>query len=339
MRTAVALVAAHPETILEDIKRVLDLAGLGHLREGAPRLLLDADGGNFRPGWGATPWQLDGVLDWLGEAARDTSVLGLGAAGATTAPAASMWRDLLERRLARPADAECLRLHRPALRMLHPALDTVLPRGVRVPVGLAEHPVLLLTSPTLRPGMGAVAAAAGLRALVTAGAGPVRRAPEAEVFAEAVGAAREILPRFGVLVDGTLWGVTTGRVGRRCVGRHVLIAGTDPVAVDSVVMRLAGIEAGRVPWLRICQDRGYGNLAGADVRLAGRTDLLDLDFDLQGDTFAAGRGFTWSAGGGLLRRLTDRMARNRDQAGLSGSGWEFLYEHYRAGIGAGVAGT
>ena len=30
---------------------------------------------DFEPGWDATPWQLDGLLTWLGERARQTRVL------------------------------------------------------------------------------------------------------------------------------------------------------------------------------------------------------------------------------------------------------------------------
>ncbi len=347
MRTVVALVEARPETITEDFRRVLNLAQLpAQLGQESPQLLLAADAAEFEPGWGATPWQLAGTLAWLGERARNTRVAAVGERGVTVVPPTPWLQDCLAENsitplnapLARAVAPDYLRDHRHVSRQLHPALDAVLPDGVMVPVGLTERPVLVLTAPTVRSPWGVAAAGALLQSLVTRGAKPGRRIPRAEIAAEAVGVARELMPNLGVVVDGTLWGIADGPLGRQCLGRNILLAGADPVAVDAVAMRLAGADPMRVPWLRICHDRGIGQASPAEIRVVGRTDLLDLDFGLPDLDVDSRRGRFGAERGGALSdlwrpvgRLLRRGPGNKSAAALKGTAWEMLYEEHLAG--------
>ncbi len=347
MRTVVALVEARPDTVNEDYRRVLNLAGLSGVLGGEPpRVLIAAGDSGFVPGWGATPWQLAETLAWLGEQTRPVPVSAVSGRGAGPVPRKVWWLDCMARHLAQGAGPEFLRVHRHVSRLLHPALDAVLPEGVQVPVGLTEGPALLLTAPALSPGWGVAGGAALLQSLVARGAKPSRRAPAAEVAAEAVGVARELMPEMGVVLDGTLWGVAEGPRGSPCVARNVLLAGTDPVAVDTVAMRLAGVDPRRVPWLRICADRGFGQASPTDIRVVGRTDLLDLDFGLSDLDLDPRRGPFGADGGGPVlsllgpaARLLRRRGRQTAPAALSGTIWKRLYEEYATGQQAGVAGA
>jgi hypothetical protein len=325
MRTVVGLVDARPETIVDDYRRVLALAGLSvpAAPDGVQVLVAGGTGG-FEPGWSATPWQLDAVLGWLGPRERPCQVLAIDQGGAAALGTSEAWRDGLSRHSALPLAAESLRPRRVQSALALPALQTVLPAGVMLPAGLLSGTNFLLAAPTLRHGSGVAGATAHLRELVTAGARIGRRAPAAEVTVEAVGVTREHMPQLGIVLDGTLWGVEGGR----CVARNVLLAGTDPVAVDTVAMHLAGVETRRVPWLRICHDRGLGVGRLAEIRIVGRTDLADLDFELPGGTFAAGEEATRWPGVGRVRRL-GRRAGGRSAAGLTGSSWEELALQYR----------
>ncbi len=339
MRTVVALVETRPETITEDYRRVLDLAGLDSIvLAEPPQVLLASDSAGFRPGWGATPWQLNAVLAWLGEQARDSSVVAVDQRGARPVPGDTWWRDSMVQYLAKEAGPEFLRKHRHVSQLLHPALDAILPDGVQVPVGLASGPSLLLASPALRRGWGLAGAVDMLQRLVTCGAAPRRRAPIAEVAAEALGVAREVMPDLGVVIDGTLWGVPEGAGGRNCVARNILLAGSDPLAVDVVAMRLAGIDPLRVPWVRICMDRGFGQAHPSSVRVVGQADLLNLDFDLQGGTFAADRGRGLTSPLGSLGRLIGRRGGDKAGSGLTETAWGRLYEEYVSGQGTKASG-
>ena len=337
IRTTVALVEAHPNTIGEDYRRVMHPAGLGSaLGNQELSVMLSTHEAGFLPGWSSPPWQLDAALKWLGPQAARASVVAVGSGGVGPVPALTMWQDSLARHRAQAAGAKFRQEHRHVSKLLHPALDTVLPQGVLVPVGLAEQPCLLLAAPSVPKQWGVGAASVLLRSLITGGAGRGRKvsvkrqAPAPEIMAEAVGVAREFIPRLGTVVDGTLWGVLAGPGERRCVARNLLLAGTDPVAVDVVAMRLAGIDPLQVPWLRICHDRGFGRILPAEIRLVGRTDLLGLDFELPDGTIAAeraGRSFL----GGVVARMVGRAQRRAPMASLKRTVWAELADAYATG--------
>ncbi len=346
MRTTVAIVEVQPDTVGEDYRRVLKLSGVARILAGqAPTVMLGSGGPGFRPGWDAAPWQLDAALDQLATGPDPLAVVAVGDGGPGAVPGDNIWQDTLARHGACSAAADFLREHHHTSSLLHPALDTVLPRGVWVPVGLAERPALLLAAPAVQPVWGVRAAGALLKSLVMAGAergarvGVKRRAPAAEVFAEAVGVARELLPVLGVVVDGAAWGVSEGRAGAGCVVRNIVLAGTDPVAVDAVAMRLAGVDQGQVPWLRICHERGFGRVLSSEIRLVGRTDLLTLDFGLAGGTFAAHDRRRYLAPAGPLGRWLGRLERGGPVSGIEGTAWGRLraaYESETAPLGDGA---
>lgn len=338
MRTTVAIIEVHPETIRQDYQRVLRLGKLDPLAGAqAPALLLGVSAAGFQPGWSVTPWQVDALLGWLGEKAAEAPLLAVGETGVGRMPADALWQDCLTRHRATEAARDFQVEFRPDSDLLHPALDAVLPHGVQVPVGLAKGPALLVSSVAMRPEWGVGAASVLLRSLVTGGAGREhrlggqRKAPAAEIIAEAVGVAREIMPGLGVVVDGTLWGVWSGPGRRGCVARNVLLAGTDPVAVDAVAMRLAGLDPGQSPWLRICHERGFGRILPTEIRIVGRQDLLNLDFGLLGGTFAARQQSLWSGWGSPLARWWQRARRQAPTATLAGTAWELLSDEYIAG--------
>jgi len=337
MRTTVALVEAHPETIGADYRRVLQLANLADvLGDRDPVLILGTAAAGYRPGWSAAPWQLDGTLAWLGARAAGARVLAVGGRGAGPVPSLPLWQDCLTRYRSQSVGQEFLRRHLHTSALLHPALDTVLPAGVSVPVGLAAGPALLLAAPAVRPVWGVGATGVLLHSLIVAGAGGRRvsarqRAPLAEIVAEAVGVARELMPDLGAVVDGTLWGVQEKPGDRGRVTRNVILAGADPLAVDAVAMRLAGIDPLQVPWIRICHDRGFGRILPAEIRVVGRTDFLNLDFDLRGGTFAAGRSGGWSALSSPMIRWLGRSRSQSVTARLAGTAWERLGTAYATG--------
>lgn len=335
MRTTVALVEAHPESIAQDYRRLLDLAGLlpGTGVDG-PSVILGTGAGGFQPGWGATPWQLDATLTSLGERAAGCRVCRMSATGAGPVPAHPVWQGCLDRHRAVAAGDDFLRLHTHTSSLLHPALDADLSAGVRVPVGLAGGPALLLAAPALRPGWGVAAAGTLLKSVVVGSTGrrgrlPLkRRAPTVEVTAEAIGVARELMPDLGVVLDGTLWGVASGRRSRGCVARNILLAGTDPLAVDAVAMRLAGLDPLQVPWLRLCRDRGFGSVAPSEIRVVGRTDITDLDFGMGNGTFAAGPRPAPAVG---HRARWPGMRRRSATEAVAGTAWARLTDEYVTG--------
>ena len=345
MRAVVALVEASPETIVEDYARVLGLSGLdGVLGDGPVALVPQTHPQGWFPGTGSPPWQLHGVLAWLenrngrtlngpGPDLKTPVVLPVSPTGGPAGTSGWAWDDVMAQRGAAAASGH-FRSPRsfraePAL----PGLETALPKGLNLPTGLRDRATLFLPVPSAQDG-GPVSGAVDLmRSLLAPGLRKVSGLTHEEIQADIIRFARQALPHLGVVMDAVLW-----RVGRRAgaclpVARNILLAGSDPVAVDAVAARLAGRVPGQDPWFRYCQEHDLGAVRESDIRLTGRGDLMDLDF-------------------GIPDRATNRSFRGSDRLPLSDffirtfkrpsllkrhalTPWGRLFDDYRAGIPAG----
>lgn len=327
MRATVALVRARPETIVEDYRRVLDLAGIDvPAGAAAPVLLAGRRRGGWFPGTGVPPWQLEGVgrrLRTDGPTANETPLLAVDpiAGGLLDPLGGREWTGTLARcglQQQRVVEWEPAVVH-PEQPL--PALAAALPQGIRFPARLQGRNAVLLAVPQVRADWslaGATALLSGLHGKLKRSA----RAPLSEVRAEALALARELIPNWSVVMDATVWSVARGR-GTEPVGRNVLLAGDDPVAVDAVACRLAGIAPRTVPWLKLCRERGLGAVREDEIRIVGSEELLDLDFGIPPvatGPWIGGSGTDWS-----WRLWGRRRAYGKFRRGP----WGRLYEEYR----------
>ncbi len=284
MRPVVALLEARPVTIADDYRRLLTLAGLAVDPERAPLLVAAAGDGAGQPGVDCPPWQLAAALAGARPGGR---VFAVAASGGRGQAPARWWDGVLQEAGASPAagaDWDQRRV-RPEARV--PVLEAVLPQGPSVPAGLQEGGALLLAVPAVGGGWPVAGAVALLMRLLAAHPARPRRFPLAELAAETVALAREALQPAGALLDATVWHGDEGGLARTPVGRNVILAGSDPVAVDAVACRLAGVDPLRVPWLRLCSERGLGECRPERIRLVGQSELVDLDFALPQRTLGA----------------------------------------------------
>ncbi|RKZ15174.1 hypothetical protein DRQ50_07840, partial [bacterium] len=197
-----------------------------------------------------------------------------------------------------------------ARRPVRPAAD--LPRllewtggNLTAPTGLVGEPVTLLPTPTVGGGWPLAGAVAQLAALLAPGRRSDWRGRRADLLVEIVRFARASLHVTGAVLDGTMWSVNDGAGRRTTLQGNVLVAGRDPVAVDAVACRLAGGDPRRVPWLRTCAAAGLGSGDPRNIRLAGRTELVDL-------------------GLGIPPRLLAPTPRLAAQRSLRGAAWQLL---------------
>lgn len=297
LRSKVAVVEARPETVGEDYRRLLSLAGLGE--EGPDlRLLVDAArpaGG--RRGPASPPWQLAGLL---GGGRPPVVVHAVGGDGRPTTEDAS-WRAALAASgstMAGSRDSERLRTAAEGL----PALVEALGGGPEWPRGLSGTPLLLASGLAVGAGWPVCGGLELLARLVA----PRRlhrrrhRAIAAEVVADALALATVESELAGVVVDAVRWHVCAGRWRRRTLLGNALLAGRDPVAVDAVACRLAGVDPARVPWLHLCAERGLGRIDPQRIDVVGRTDLLDRNLELSPRLLVPAAAGAWpgAAGGG-----------------------------------------
>jgi hypothetical protein len=343
MRTVVAVVAARPETIAEDYRRLMDLAGVPGpgTAAGPGTLLAQAGPGGWFPGAGCPPWQIEGVTAALGGPAgpgggvRIAPVAPRGGAGSADG---WCWDHALAAGGVRPVGSGfwAERPWRAPARLPHLRPDDA--GRFPVPSGLVETPWLgLLAVPSLERTWHLAGA---VRLLVAAILG-ARRRPRGTTpddhRVDGLALARDVLAagdpaRTFAVLDGAIWQIGPGHRGRGPVARNLLLAGPDPVAVDAVAVRLSGGDPARVPWLRACAERGLGAARPADIRLAGQTELLDRPFGtpdpsrmVPGPRLPGLADLSWR----LLRRPTI-LRRHR------ASPWGRLFEEYRAGGNGGT---
>jgi hypothetical protein len=206
-----------------------------------------------------------------------------------------------------------------------PALTAALPDGLSFPPNLQGQAVLLLPVSRMLPGW----PLAGSAALLQGMHGRLRRhlkVPLSEVRAECVALARETFSSLGAVMDATVWSIAR-RTGYEAVARNVLLAGNDPIAVDAVAARLAGLEPRLIPWLRLCGERNLGAVAESDIELKGSVELLDLDFQVSPDTLgSAGMNPLTRSDGGLLWRL---WRKPRLLGKHKSSPWGRLFQEYQ----------
>ena len=336
MRPVVAIVATRPETVAEDYRRLLDLAGFAPDPDGRGQLVAaQAQGRGWLSGSGCPPWQLDAVLERLSPDGGGNLLVGAveRGPGLRRADLRSWGWDEVLARHGLPAEAlpaaEPVRVH--AQQPL-PSLTAAMPGGPAVPAPLIGRGLVLLAVPALRPAWPIAGAVALLRHLILGPLPRLARIPVAEVTAEVVGLARDVCGPLPAVLDAVIWDTSAVSGDAGVTARHVLLASSDAVALDAVVVRLAGGDPLRIPWLQLCRQRGLGAVADDEIRLAGQTELLSLDFGLRraafsGDLSGRLRLPGWP-GGPLLRR---RDRRRRDRQDLAAGPWGQLFAAYRQG--------
>jgi len=292
VRSIVSLIQTSPETVADDYARAIDLAEIS-LTDDRPKPLLVARlPEKLLPGFFTPPWQLESVGKYLLENSPEGKPVVLPVSGQGVhkkeSPARSSGWELAMRNsnleLAPVAMREP-KLVRPQVPL--PALGAVLPRGFEAPPILNEAVGLLLPTAVLHPRWQFAGAVALLTSLLAGNFQSRKTIPFEEVIAEALSLALHTTDSLSVVMDGTVWGAF-GAGGKAVpLARNVVLAGNDPVAVDAVAASLAGLQPQRIPWLRLCADRGHGTCDLEKITVVGQKELLDLDFRFPEDTFAA----------------------------------------------------
>ncbi len=160
-------------------------------------------------------------------------------------------------------------------------------------------------------------------------AGKTRKAshiPRAEVIAEALALARDFMGPLLTVMDATAWGIHRQDGKPHAMVRNVLLAGDDPVAVDAVAAKLAGVDPRKMSWLQLCQDRGLGMASLDKIVIKGRKDLLSPDFLMPKGTFGTGRraGSIWAWPG----RILGALGRKKMDTTFGNSAWGRLLVDY-----------
>ncbi len=285
MRARVALIGARPETVLDDYRRVMELARYReHLDPGRELILkLNLSWTKYFPACSSQPWQVEGVVRTLRQDGFVSErLLPLENKTVVTDPRRGCRNNLWEPVLraygltfrALPEEEWVVhRFRQPLLKLQH-----IFPEGIEIPRLYLGRDILHL--PTVKT-HGHSTTTGAIKNSFGGLLKEVRHYAHKhmhEVLVDLMTMQREIHPHIFAVMDGTVCGDGAGPRTMRPVTQNVLLASADSVAIDAVAARLMGFDPMSIPYLRLCDQMGLGAARAADIELVGDEQLFGRNF-------------------------------------------------------------
>nr|MBN2278034.1 DUF362 domain-containing protein [candidate division Zixibacteria bacterium] len=98
-----------------------------------------------------------------------------------------------------------------------------------------------------------------------------------EVLVDLVIMQKELHPNLLAVMDGTVAGDGAGPRTMIPHSKNILLASSDSVAIDAVAARLMGFDPLKIPYLRMCHERGLGVADPGEIEILG-IDISDINF-------------------------------------------------------------
>lgn len=296
MRSTVAVVKTQPDSVIQDIQRVMELAGVTrHLKKNTQTILkVNITWHFYFPACSTTPWQLDGVVSTLKEygyhdlmPAQNRTVVINPALGAVNNHLTSVMRkhDLGFVYLYEP-DIEWIH-YKPKAKML--VLDRVYEDGIQIPKLFIGKNALHL--PTMKTHVfttitGAMKNAFG--GLLNDNRHWTHSVIH-ETLVDLLQIQKEIHPGIFCVTDGTIAGNGAGpRLMHPEIKNYVLASG-DSVAIDAIAAKMMGFDPLKLKFLYLAHQLGLGKADPRDIEIVG-ADIRNVDFHFRMKDTLASRG-------------------------------------------------
>lgn len=291
----VAVLKTSPETVLDDIERLMELAGVQEALPHGPTtgLKINISWQTWYPACSTTPWQLEGVIRALRKFSYEDLV---GVHNDTVVVDTSDGeRNNKHRYVTDKHDVGCLYLYnqdfewteyKPKKPFL--VLDKVFPDGVFIPKALVGMNIVHL--PTVKTHVFTTITGA----MKNAFGGLLHRnrhwthAVIHDTLVDLLAIQQDIHPGIFAVMDGTFAGDGPGPRAMRWHEKDILLASADQVAIDAVSAKLQGFDPMGIRFIRKAHelDMGVGN--PSEIQIVG----YDIEQEepwgfVQEDTFAS----------------------------------------------------
>jgi uncharacterized protein (DUF362 family) len=273
----VAVLRVTPESILDDIDRLLELAQVREaLAPSAPTILKDNISWHFPfPGANTTPWQLEGTILALRKAGFQSQVC---VQNKTVVTNAFKGEDLnhyvpIFRRHDIPVlynfrDQDMTWIeYRPKAKML--VLDQIFPEGIRIPDYFVGKNIVHL--PTTKCHIYTTTTGAMKNAFGGL-LNTKRHYTHSWIHATLVdllAIQKEIHPGLFAVMDGTTAGNGPGPRTMIPVVKDFMLASADQVAIDAVAAKMMGFDPMSIDYIRLADEAGLGVGNTADIEVVG----------------------------------------------------------------------
>jgi len=287
MASVVAVVFTSPETVLDDYRRVMELASWNsHLRAERELLLkLNLSWTKYFPACSSEPWQVEGVLKTLLEGGyKPDTIMPIENKTVVTHPIEgarnNCWLPVLDKYgcTFQPLTEVEWIVYRFKSKLLK--LNDIFPEGIEIPSIYPGKDILHL--PTVKTHGHSVTTGATKNAF----GGLLKEVRHYahkyihEVLVDLLLMQKELHPNLFAVMDGTVAGDGAGPRTMVPSVRNVLLASSDSVAIDAVAAKLMGFDPMTIPYLRMATERGLGEARLDKIEIAG-ADIADVNFHFQ----------------------------------------------------------
>ncbi len=276
-KSRVAVLKVAPKTILQDIQRLCELAGLrSALDQSAETILKDNISWHFPfPGANTTPWQLEGAIMALHEAGYGNVTCVQNKTVVTDAfkgEDLNHYRPIFQKHGVpvlynfKPEDMQWVE-YRPRAR-LH-VLQHVYPEGLRIPDYFIGKNVVHL--PTVK--CHTYTTTTGAMKNAFGGLLSTKRHYTHSVIhrtlVDLLAIQKEIHPGLFAIMDGTTAGNGPGPRTMIPVVKNYMLASSDQVAIDAVAAKMMGFDPLSIEYIRVAHDDGLGVGDPRDIEIVG----------------------------------------------------------------------
>ena len=291
----VAVLKTSPETVLEDIERLLILAGV---EQALPKnittgLKINISWQTWYPACSTTPWQLEGAIRTLRKLGY-TDLLGVHNDTVVVDTTVGEFNNK-HRFVTDTYGVPCLYLYENQFEWVKyqtktpfMVLDKVFPEGVYIPKDLIGKNIVHL--PTVKTHVFTTITGA----MKNAFGGLLHRNRHwthsviHETLVDLLAIQQEIHPGLFALMDGTFAGDGPGPRAMRWHEKNILLASADQVAIDAVSARLQGFDPMSIPFIRLAHERGLGVGDPREIEIVGYDIEQEQPWNfVQEDTFAS----------------------------------------------------
>jgi len=296
-KSIVAVLRTSPESVVEDVGKVMELAGYRDAlpREHETHLKINISWHVYYPACSTTPWQLDGVVrrmladgyerEKLVAAHNSTVVVDSHVGEVNNHLSTVIDEHRLKRVFLDEPPIEWVR-YEPKTKML--ALDGVYPEGIMIPKPLIGANVLHL--PTMKTHVFTTMTGA----MKNAFGGLLHRKRHwthsviHETLVDLLVIQKDIHPGVFAVMDGTVAGDGPGPRAMRLHVKNFLLASADSVAIDAVAAKMMGFDPMSIDCIRLAHERGLGCGDVREMEIVG-DDISGVNFQFDGssDTFAS----------------------------------------------------
>ncbi|CCF83672.1 DUF362 domain-containing protein [Nitrolancea hollandica] len=290
----VAVLKTRPETILDDVGQVMQLAGY---QEALPRdldtiLKINISWQTWYPACSTTPWQLEGVVRRL---KADGYQRLIGAQNKTVVVDSYVGeRNNKHKYVVDKYGVENVHLYEPEIEwaVYEPkgemlVLHDIFPEGIKIPTMFIGKNIIQL--PTVKTHVFTTITGAMKNAF--GGLLNDRRhwthGVIHETLVDLLTIQREIHPGIFAVMDGTFAGDGPGPRAMRPHEKDILLASADQVAIDAISAKIQGFDPMSLDFIRIAHEKGLGIGDPKEIEIVGH-DISAEDWGfVREDTFAS----------------------------------------------------